>query len=411
MKRAVVSIIVISILLISGCLGAINRDSTTTPKTSPPKEPAPNGTGTGIHLPTESLPLEQNGSDYSFLASRCPKLAEELEKNEILSRFYPGAGYTVQVFARIARERALTQAELGILEATLEANNCYFSRNTPPGRSYYTVSFSAERPVESIRYVECQNFTSRLPFVYYEGRGFQYYPVTASNWAYHYLKTGQIENAKALLDEMLPFMEPVNTPNGKAGVFWVYFSPPEGSPVPWTSSFSQGMLAGLYAWLYNETGNVIYLNASRLLFNSFYLPLERGGFVENTTYGIWFLEYPYRPDFLVLNGHIITMKGLWFYYRLTGDEKALELFNGGVESVKRALPYCDTGNWSLYSVNGPEAREDYHRLHIKLLLWLYARTGDETLLQYAERWNGYLKKRGLEKEDLTTLLQQVRYTP
>ena len=410
MKRAVVSIIVIFILLTAGCLGAINRESTTTPKTSPPKEPSINGTETGI-FPNRKTPLEQNGSDYSFLASRYPELADELEKNEIISRFYPGAGYTVRVFARIAGKRPLTRAELEILEITLRANNCYFSRNIPPERSYYAVSFSQERPVESIPYVECPNFTSRLPFVYYEGRGFQYYPVTASNWAYHYLKTGQIENARALLDEMLPLMETINTSKGKAGVFWAYFPPPEGSPVPWTSSFSQGMLAGLYAWLYNETGDVTYLNVSKLLSNSFYLPLERGGFVENTEYGLWFLEYPYRPDFLVLNGHMITMKGLWLYYRLTGDERALELFNEGVESVRRALPDCDTGNWSLYSVNGPPAKEDYHRLHVKLLLWLYAKTGDETFLEYAERWNDYLEKRGLEKEDLNALLQQVRHAP
>ena len=41
---------------------------------------------------------------------------EKLERNEILSRFYPGAGYTVQVFARIARERGMTAAGCFALE-------------------------------------------------------------------------------------------------------------------------------------------------------------------------------------------------------------------------------------------------------------------------------------------------------
>ncbi|ASJ07713.1 hypothetical protein A3L11_00085 [Thermococcus siculi] len=397
-------------VVISGCLGNHWSDTTS------PSPGKTNGTweSTGIFPPLPSTTPSHdipNTSDHAFLASLYPPLRGELENNSIISKFYPDAAYTVHVFAGIARKRPLTPSELRILKITLQANNCYFSRNLPPSNSYYVVSFSEERPVESIPYVECPNFTSRLPFVYYKGRGFQYYPVTASNWAYHYLKTGEVKEAEALLGEMLPLMETANTSEGKAGVFRVYFSPPEGSPVPWTSSFSQGMLAGLYAWLYNEMGNKTYINASRLLFNSFYIPLEDGGFVENTGYGVWFLEYPYRPDFLVLNGHIITMKGLWYYYRFTGDERALELFNEGVESVRKALPDCDTGNWSLYSVNGPEAREDYHRLHIKLLLWLYARTGDETFLQYAEKWNGYLEKKGLEKEDINALLQQVRNTP
>ena len=413
-KKFIYQILIILIVIVAGCLGSNPQEKNTTS----PYEPGANGTGTGTQIetwmptsPTTSPPVGTNLTDHDFLASRYPGLRGELERNMAISRLYPDAAYTVHTFADIARERPLTPGELTVLKITLEANDCYFSRNSPPNMSYYTVAFSPERPVESIPYVECPNFTSRLPFVYYQGRGFQYYPVTASNWAYHYLKTGQVDDAEELLEEMLPLMSRVSTSRGEAGVFWVYFSPPGESPVPWTSSFSQGMLAGLYAWLYNETRNETYLNASRLLFNSFHLPLEKGGFVEKTRYGVWFLEYPYRRDFLVLNGHIITMKGLWFYYRFTGDEEALELFNEGVESVKKALPDCDTGNWSLYAVKGPEAREDYHRLHIKLLLWLYARTGDETFLEYAERWNGYLEKKGLEKEDLNALLQQVRHAP
>jgi len=261
--------------------------------------------------------------------------------------------------------------------------------------------------VDSVHYVECPNFTSRLPFVYYRDRGFQYYPVTASNWAYHYLKAGQVERAEELLKGMLPLMEVIGQGQNGMALFNVYFEPPGAGEIelPWVSSFSQGMLAGLYAWLYNETGNETYLNTAHLLFNSFYLPLRDGGFVENTSYGIWFLEYPYRSDFLVLNGHIITMKGLWLYYRFTGDERALKLFESGVESVKLALPDCDDGNWSLYAVKGPKAREDYHRLHIRLLVWLYVRTGDSVFVEYAERWNRYLEERKLKGEDIRLLIK------
>ncbi|WP_240911809.1 D-glucuronyl C5-epimerase family protein [Thermococcus sp. M36] len=411
MRKVAVSILVIVIVVISGCLGNHSQNAGTALPThsgSNPPETSPAGTTT---VAPTAPPERQDTSDHALLASLYPELEKELEQNRIISSLRPDAGYTVRVFAGMARERPLTPAEVEVLRATLRANNCYFSTHSPPEKSYHVISFSKERPLESVPYIGCSNFTSMLPFVYYKGRGFQYYPVTASNWAYHYLKTGQVKRAEALLSEMLPLMDEVNTSQGKAGVFRVYFSPPEGSPVPWTSSFSQGMLAGLYAWLYNETGNETYLNASRLLFNSFYIPLRDGGFLRETEYGTWFLEYPYRPGFLVLNGHIITMKGLWLYYRFTGDERALELFNEGLESVKKALRDCDTGEWSLYSVNGPEAREDYHRLHIRLLVWLYARTGDGIFLEYAEKWNGYLEKKGLKKENINALLQQVRYAP
>ncbi|NJE29893.1 D-glucuronyl C5-epimerase [Thermococcus sp. 18S1] len=406
MRKTVTVILITLLIIISGCLGMNKNEKEQTP---------PNPVSSTV-TPIQTLPIKlppAEPGDYELLMKEYPSIREVIEKAFNASLESPDIHYSIEVFSSIARKRRLTQAELGILNLTLRANLCYFSKNEPPGNDYYVVSFSRERPLESIPYVECQNFTSTLPFVYYRGRGFQYYPVTASNWAYHYLKTDQHRRAEELLKEMLPLMEVVNQSPGEAGIFNVYFEPPgtRKIPLPWTSSFSQGMLAGLYAWLYNETGNETYLHAAHRLFNSFYLPPEHGGFVENTDYGIWFLEYPYRPDFLVLNGHIITMKGLWLYHRFTGDERALELFNAGVESVKQTLPDCDSGGWSLYSVKGPEAREDYHRLHIKLLVWLYTKTGDETFMDYAERWNGYLEERGLKKENLGALLQQMRNTP
>ena len=102
------------------------------------------------------------------------------------------------------------------------------------------------------------------------------------------------------------------------------------------------MLASLYAWLYNKTKKEVRLKTAETIFNSSYLPLEKGDFVENTSYGIWFLEYPYVLGFLVLNDHIITLKDLWLYCRFTGDERALKLFNLGIISTKKALLDWDT---------------------------------------------------------------------
>ncbi|WP_054840865.1 D-glucuronyl C5-epimerase family protein [Thermococcus peptonophilus] len=136
-------------------------------------------------------------------------------------------------------------------------------------------------------------------------------------------------------------------------------------------------------------------------------------FIAETKYGVWYLEYNYYPEQLVLNGHIITLQGLYHYWEVTGgDEKAYELFiKGGVESVKKALPDFDTGNWSRYASVYNSSSEFYHRLHIRLLLWLYAKTGDETFMEYAEKWNSYLAERGLKKENIEKLLQEMRDSP
>jgi len=46
------------------------------------------------------------------------------------------------------------------------------------------------------------------------------------------------------------------------------------------------MLASLYTWLYNETKKELHLKTVETIFNSFYLLLKKGDFVENTSYGI-----------------------------------------------------------------------------------------------------------------------------
>jgi hypothetical protein len=111
----------------------------------------------------------------------------------------------------------------------------------------------------------------------------------------------------------------------KYGLFNVYFQY-SNSSIPWASSYSPGMVAGLYAQAYNKTKNKKYLAQSNLLFNSFKIPLNVRGFIAHIKYGNWFLEYNFKPNHLILNGHIITMKGIYTYYQVTGDILTLELF-------------------------------------------------------------------------------------
>lgn len=112
---------------------------------------------------------------------------------------------------------------------------------------------------------------------------------------------------------------------------------------PGVSGYAQGMTAGLYARAYNLTENETYLETARLFLNSFNLPLSQNGFVVQTKYDPWYLEYNYYPEQLVLNGHIITLQGL-YYWKVTGDERTYDLFWEGAMSVKKALPDFDTGD-------------------------------------------------------------------
>ncbi|MEN6330175.1 MAG: D-glucuronyl C5-epimerase family protein [Methanobacteriaceae archaeon] len=311
-------------------------------------------------------------------------------------RSYLDSGYTVNAFFNLSTKRKLTSTEFKILTVTLKANNAYYSHQTSPEGDGVIGTFSSQTPYPTTNTFVNSKFKSKLPFVYYQGQGWQFYPVTATFWASEYFKQGDYPTGMELLDELSPYMSFENYNGTDYGVFKVYFQYTT-SDIPWASSYSQGLATGLYAQAYNHTKNRKYLDQSNLLFNSFKVPQSDGGFITSTRFGPWFLEYNFKPQHLILNGHLITMQGIYSYYQVTKNPEALTLFNQGAASVKNILPQMDSGSWSYYALTGDYARpawnanKYYMSLHVELLNWLYSATADPTFQIYAQRWDGYLK--------------------
>ena len=364
-----------------------------------------------VFLSPEEALLEEIRSTYG----KVPKeMLKEIEKNKKLSNFflqkysetgnvtyllsYRDSSYVIRTFGELAKWKSLTPVELKVFNLTLKANNEYYSRFASPQKDFFTVIFSDVTPYYSPIKIKGELNTS-LPFIYYRGRGLNLYAVSALHWVDLYFQRGDTEKALKLLNELQEFLYYGNYNGEDYALFLNYFHF-ENSSVPWVSGYAQGLGAGLYAKAYQTTGKKEYLNIAKLLLNSFDLPLEMNGFVSNTKYGPWYLEYNYNSNELVLNGHIIALQGLYYYWEITKDKKAWQLFQAGVESTKKALPIFDTNSWSKYSNIHGDASEFYHRLHIQLLKWLYDVTGDEYFLNYARKWNNYLIYRGLPPEDL-----------
>lgn len=309
---------------------------------------------------------------------------------------YLDSGYTLDNFYNLTKKRKLTRTEFNILTVTLKVNTAFYSDHTSLQNDSQIGAFSNETPYPTQNIFISSKFTSKLPFAYYKGKGWQLYPVTATFWASEYFKQGNNQNGIAILDELSPYMS-VEEYNGmNYGVFKVYFEY-SNSSIPWVSSYSQGMATGLYAKAYNQTKDKKYFDQANLLFNSFKVPQNQGGFVTTTKFGTWFLEYNFLPKHLILNGHIITMQGIYDYYQVTKDPIALKLFNDGTASVKNSLPEMDSGDWSYYALTGKDvkpawkASKYYMGLHVELLNWLHSTTKDPIFEKYAKRWEEYLK--------------------
>jgi hypothetical protein len=235
----------------------------------------------------------------------------------------------------------------------------------------------------------------KVPLVYITNQGFNVHPINALNLATEALfYRKNWDEFRDIMDWMLRYLER----KGDSYFFNFYFAW-ERASIPWNSSISQGIGAGYYAVAYKKFGDKRYLEAAMGLARSFLIPYEEGGFALKTEYGPFYLEYSNSPDDLVLNGFMLSLKGLVIYNELVKDDVSEKILKDGLETLRRILPYYERGNWSLYSPKHGWADETYHRLHIRLLYFLGKWFNDDFFLQYARRWDSYLGKSELPRAE------------
>ena len=235
----------------------------------------------------------------------------------------------------------------------------------------------------------------RVPLVYITNQGFNVHPINAMNLATEALfYRKNWSEFRDIMDWMLRYLEK----RGDSCFFNFYFAW-ERESIPWNSSISQGIGAGYYAIAYKKFGDERYLEAAIGLARSFSIPYGEGGFVLETEYGPFYLEYSNAPDDLVLNGFMLSLKGLALYNELIGDNLSEKALKDGLETLRKILPYYEKERWSLYSLKHGWADENYHRLHIRLLYFLGKWFDDPLFLQYARRWDSYLERSELPRAE------------
>ncbi|GMS88597.1 hypothetical protein PENTCL1PPCAC_10772 [Pristionchus entomophagus] len=177
-------------------------------------------------------------------------------------------------------------------------------------------------------------------------------------------------------------------------------------PSGWYSAMGQGHALSLLTRAYEKKREERYLQTAEKALKPFGKMASEGG-VRNLFFSHpWFEEYPTTPGTFVLNGFMYSLIGLYDYAQLekksppssfsSSFSTASSLFQEGLSSLRALLPLYDTGSGSMYdlrhvALNTPPnlARWDYHAVHVYLLKWLVAITGDEGLNQVADRWIDY----------------------
>jgi hypothetical protein len=243
-----------------------------------------------------------------------------------------------------------------------------------------------------------------LPLVDYGGEvGMQRNPLTVAKYADYFYqkfnKTGDIKMNQAFLNNvnwLVNNTKLISTPSLDFMVLESNFPFRQNIyhlSVPWISAFTHGAALNPLYEAYALTNNKTYLDTSKMLLNSLYIPTDESGatikFPNNG--GWWYEEYPspILNGSRVLNGMLYVVLSLHEYYTYTNDPAAKYLFDQGVVALKNELSRYDfkDGTWSFYDrYPGGLATIKYHKVHIRLLGELYDITHQEIFKDYSNKW-------------------------
>jgi len=158
---------------------------------------------------------------------------------------------------------------------------------------------------------------------------------------------------------------------------------------PWYSAMGHGLSMALFGGLYEATGHTIYLQAAQGTFASYLIrgPLSSPWIVSVDGNGfLWLQEYPRNNADPVLNGHMFSAFGLYDYYQLTHDKRALELFNGALTTVLHYASWFRQPGWRSYYrfSRNLVASQGYHGIHVSQFMTMYRLTGLTTFARLAD---------------------------
>jgi hypothetical protein len=159
---------------------------------------------------------------------------------------------------------------------------------------------------------------------------------------------------------------------------------------PWYSGMAQGEMLTVLARLYKLTGDTDYLEFARKVFQAFLILQGNGdrwvARIDKDGY-YWIEEYPLddRPA-QTLNGFVTAVFGIYEYYLVSQDPRALEVWELSLTTLKTYLPsFYRDGQSSLYCLgHRHEANPGYHKLHISQMYDLNHLTQDPFFLIMAE---------------------------
>lgn len=181
-------------------------------------------------------------------------------------------------------------------------------------------------------------------------------------------------------------------------VWYIYYDIPlYRIKKPWYSALAQGEAVSVLVRAYYLTNDRSYLELAEDAIKPFFVEVKDGGLLNYFNSIPIYEEYPSPIKTVgVLNGFMFSLLGLYDLILTTQSKNATKLFTTGIESLKKLLPFYDTGYWARYFIfDYPKnylASYTYINLMSEQLKALYYLTNEEIFLFYSTKWKEYSGK-------------------
>jgi hypothetical protein len=149
---------------------------------------------------------------------------------------------------------------------------------------------------------------------------------------------------------------------------------------PWYGCEAQSKAMLVTAKKYNQTGDLKYIEFSKKVFNGLRSPiLNHEG---------WLLGVAIEnKNAKILNSQLFCVANVMNYYEYTGDKRALELFNKGVNVVEKNINSLSKDCGTYYSLSKDNlVSYQKHPEYIQMLERLYLMSGSNALKNTLNDW-------------------------
>jgi hypothetical protein len=283
--------------------------------------------------------------------------------------------YVVDSVEALALSRQLTPSRMRAAFLQLERNRQYW-RALPYPAAGDQVSFRG----------------SQILFQYFPGEGLQIHPLSTFKKATHlhgFCESGQPTCDEQALRTLLDEMTYLAVDRGRGFIAWEYLFHFGGGAPPWMSGMAQATGIQALARAATLLDQPAYTETGRRALGAFETPPPTGVRTTGPRGGVHYLQYSFAPGLYIFNAFLQSEIGLYDFYKLTGDTRALRLYQQAEPEARTEVPLSDVGDWSRYSYAGNESTRDYHELLREFLQSMCTRRLGQTFCDYAGRYRGY----------------------